>query len=353
MKRSLIIITVIVAHLLLLFWFFGCRDRQARRTDSGASLTAPSPAASVGDESDGTPPPTTGRPQAGTDSSRRTTAAGVKSLTQVTLTPVDLPLPASIATRTSACRTGLLVDWTNRRILWRKQPDQAVPIASMTKMMTALLVMEHIARDPMIDLNSRVRVTRTAAAVGGRQVWLDPRESLTVDELLKCTMVRSANDTAYLLAEFLSGGNVPVFVRRMNDRAAELGLSQMRFTSPHGLPSAPGTVSDQATARELAYLGAYLLDFPQIVKWSSTRLAYIREQSSEFKPFQLVNSNHLVESVPGVNGMKTGYTQEAGYCTTVTCERSRRVMIVVLTGCSTAKERDALAKDLLEWGYRL
>ena len=220
----------------------------------------------------------------------------------------------------------------------------------MTKMMTVLLLMESIAADSELTLDTLIPVTRSAASIGGRQVYLDPREKLTLDELLKCTIIRSANDTAYLIAEYLSKGNVQDFIKRMNRRADELGFPTATFSSPHGLPL-NGATPDKASPLELAFLARILLSHPEVVRWSSTRLEYIRENTSKFKPFQLINTNTLVEKVPGVTGMKTGFTQDAGYCMTVTCTRSDRTLVLVVTGCRSNESRDDLATKLLEWGF--
>jgi D-alanyl-D-alanine carboxypeptidase (penicillin-binding protein 5/6) len=261
-----------------------------------------------------------------------------------------LSVTPGLKNRLKDCRTGVLIDITNRRLLWNKSGNQTVPLASLTKMMTALMLVERQRSDPGLSLDQKVRVTKEAEAVGGSQVYLDHRESLTVDEILKCIMIFSANDAAYLAGQVLGNGSVDTFVRLMNQRSDELGLQKMRFLNPHGLPERGQDGENRGTALEVAYLAEQLLKYPEVVRWSSTRLSYLREKTG--KPFQLLNRNQLVEKVPGVNGMKTGYTQKAGFCIATTCQRDGRTLVAVVTGCPSSKRRNALVRELLDWGYR-
>ncbi len=337
MKRRLIIILVTIVHLVLIAWAIrawdsgkgGRRDQAAGQPGQAAADRAPAAVA--------------GQSQAATDSK--------PSLKNTPLTYQPRPLNKAVEARSTACRTGILIDWSSHRILWRKEADRPVPIASMTKMMTALLLAERVRNDPGLSLDTLVKITPAAAKIGGSQVWLDPRESLSLDDLLKCIMIMSANDAAFQIAHFLGGGDPAAFVKAMNRRARELGLERASFHSPHGLPGRSERDSDQATATEMAFLAARLLDYPEVVKWSSTRLSYIRENHPTFNPFQLVNRNRLITNAPGVNGMKTGFTSEAGFCVATTCVRDGRTLIAVVTGCSTSQDRDELVKALLDWGY--
>ncbi|MGI5925101.1 MAG: D-alanyl-D-alanine carboxypeptidase family protein [Lentisphaeria bacterium] len=256
------------------------------------------------------------------------------------------PLPKTIEKRTGEISAGAVVDLTSRTVYWGKHLLQAYPMASMTKMMTALLVVETLHEsEGRLSLETPVRVTVAASKIGGRQVWLDPRESLTIDELLKCVLIRSANDCAYLLGEFL-GGSESVFVARMNERAKELGCRQFIFYNTHGLPD--NGRENLGSPAELAFLAGVLMDIPEIVRWTTVRRDAIREDR---KIFYLDTTNSLLGRCPGVNGMKTGMTNKAGHCITVTCERDGRRLVVVVMGAANGKSRDALARDLLEWGY--
>jgi len=247
------------------------------------------------------------------------------------------------------CRTGVVVDWSRRTILWGKEETKDVPIASLTKMMTTLLLMEALHDGSGLTLDTKVAVTRESASVGGRQVWLDPRESFSLQDLLRCMLIHSANDAAYLVGQKVAGSE-KVFVARMNQRAAALGLRTLAFHNAHGLPEGAGRDENMGSALDLAYLAGRLLAYDDVVEWSATRLSYLQPRV-DGKKTQLLNTNKLIGRVPGVNGMKTGYTSKSGYCLTATCERGDRKIIAVVTGCTRATDRDKLAADLLEWGY--
>lgn len=261
-------------------------------------------------------------------------------------------LPATLGGKTKQCKAGVVVDWSAKVMLWRKAETTTLPIASLTKMMTVLLLMEDVERRPDISLGTRVQVTSSAAAVAGSQAYLDPRETFTLEELLKCVMIFSANDAAYLVGEFLGGGDVQAFIKRMNSKAGELRLRDTLFYNCHGLPIPKQKQQNRSHALGMAQLAGRLLEYEQVVRWSSTWLSYIRENTS--KRFQLVNRNQLVNPVngcPGVNGMKTGYTRAAGYCLAATCERQGRTVIAVVLGCSSQDARNELVRGLLDWAY--
>jgi len=265
------------------------------------------------------------------------------------------PLPDALEAASKTCRAGIVVDWTSRSVLWKKQDTAAYPIASLTKMMTVLLVMESLEQDQELTLQTPVRVTKQANGVGGRQVWLDPRDgSFTIDQLLKCTLVFSANDAAYLLGQFLGGGDHRTFVERMNSRSRQLGLTHFTFHNANGLPEGTKKLENKGCTRELSYLAGSLLEYPQVLKWSQTRLESL---TSEFRErgkgaTMLTTTNKLLGKVEGVNGMKTGFTNAAGWCMAATCERDGRVVIVVVTGCKQADKRNDLAKGLISWAYK-
>ena len=266
------------------------------------------------------------------------------------------PLPTALETASKTCRGGIAVDWTSRSVLWEKQDTTAYPIASLTKMMTVLLLMESLEQDQELTLQTPVRVTKQASKVGGRQVWLDPRDgSFTIDQLLKCTLVFSANDAAYLLGQFLGGGDHQTFVDRMNSRAHQLGLTHFTFHNANGLPEGNEKKENKGCARELSYLAGSLLEYPQVLKWSQTTRETLTSDFREKKgdePTMLTTTNKLLGNVRGVNGMKTGFTNAAGWCMAATCERDGRVVIVVVTGCKVAEARNALVKNLIEWAYK-
>ena len=267
-------------------------------------------------------------------------------------------MPAKLSQEINKCKAGICVDLTNKKILWAKNEKTAGCIASMTKMMTVYLFMKDLKKPgSQLTMETVVPATPEACKVGGHQIYMDPKETFTLEELLKCVMIRSANDCAYLLGAFLAGGSEEAFVKRMMDEAKEMGLESFIFHNAHGLPVklAKGRLENMGAPIELAFLAEQLMDIPEVVKWSSTKHDCIRENSPnpKFKKFDLDSTNTLLgnPSCPGVNGMKTGMTDGAGFCVTTTCERDGRRMVVVAMGCNNGKERDNLVRQILNWAY--
>ena len=251
------------------------------------------------------------------------------------------------------CRSGILVDLGSRRILWQKDARTAYAIASMSKIMTAYeLLCELSEPDSKHTLETVVQVPRKMfRKFSDCHIYMDPRESFTLDELLKCMMIHSANDCAYLIGEFMAGSE-EAFVKRMNQRAAAMGLRSFSFCNTNGLPDRKNHRANRGSALDMAYLAEYVMDVPAIMKWAGTKLAHIREKEPG-RRFDLANKNRLLDNprCPGVNGLKTGYIDESKFCITVTAERKGRRMICVVMGADKAKSRDALVTELLAWGY--
>lgn len=264
----------------------------------------------------------------------------------------DLTPPREVHQNLKNCRVAVVIDVDKHRVLWGHNEQSIQPIASLTKMMTVMLLMEDLQTAPdRLSLDTPVRVTKNAAAIGGHQVWLDPREVFTIQDLLKCILIRSANDCAFLVAEYLGGGDVEKFVARMNRRGKEIGCQNFVFYNPHGLPVSKGGKENQGNALELAYLAERLWQYPEVIRWTQTKLEYIRENTS--KPFQLATTNKLLSTCSGVCGMKTGMTDKAGFCLVATCERNGHRVISVVMGGDNATHRDQLSKALIEWAYTL
>lgn len=242
------------------------------------------------------------------------------------------------------CRSGILVDVDNHRVLWAKDANRSVPIASMTKMMTLLLVEEAVAKGT-INRDTMIKVTVNAYRIGGTQVWLDPKETFPLSELTKAIAIRSANDAAYLVGEYLASGDVDVFVQSMNDRAKELGMKDTHFYDPHGLGDKAKKQHNTSSAYDMVLLGERLLAYPEVMKLTATRLDSFRDGKT-----QLRNSNNLVfNRVEGVDGLKTGYTDASGFCVTFSLKRDGRRFLGCVTGFKRAKERDAFCKKLMDW----
>jgi D-alanyl-D-alanine carboxypeptidase (penicillin-binding protein 5/6) len=246
--------------------------------------------------------------------------------------------------------SGILVDLDTRQVLWAKNPKKAVAIASMTKMMTEFMVFEELANHKEVNLQTQIQVTPAAAKIGGSQIYLDPKESFPLEDLLKAVMISSANDAAYLVAEYFGNGDVDAFVEKMNVRAKQLKLVGAKFYNPHGLPGDTAKEDNTCSPEGLVMLAERLLDNPKAAEFARTKAATIRENTS--KPFTLFTHNHLLGACPGVNGMKTGFIQRSGFCITVTCQRGDRKMAAAVTGFPSRKERDIFVAKLLNWGYR-
>ena len=343
MKTGCIVMAVIVLQLAIIGWLWVKFFRNEDATMLAASVTATTVALPSGTAVKAAAVPVVPPP------SPELTMADFR------LAPSLRPLPAKLAAAARNPRSGMVIDLTNRQVLWQRNPDTPVQIASMTKMMTAYLLLRAVHDDRRVTLQDMVPVTRTAEKIGGSQVWLAQGETFPLDELAKCMMVKSANDATELIAEYLAGGSAATFVESMNAKARQLGLNGCRFHNAHGLPpdKARRAPENSGTAREMAFLASRLLNYPDAVRWASIKSDRLIHQKDN-KVTQLVNHNKLVVGGrPGVNGMKTGYTEKARYCTTVTCTRDGRTVIVVLTGCEGlyGRTRDALAAQFLDWAY--
>lgn len=261
-------------------------------------------------------------------------------------TAVRGTLPLAGLKGSADARSGIIVDMDTRRVIWEKNSGKPVPVASMAKMMTMLLIMEEMERRPNVDVNTLVTVTKTARDVPRTGVlFLVPGEKFTVQELMVATAVKSANDAATLLAEYF-GGSVPAFVERMNARAAELKLSSLRFYSPCGLPDEQKR-DTVGSAADMVLLGEQLFQYPLAIQWCNVKQASIRNGKTVF-----VNTNHLVNPrYPGVDGVKTGFLRTAGTCLTFSALRNSRRIMGCVTGFKSARDRDFFCRRLLDWAY--
>ena len=255
--------------------------------------------------------------------------------------PESLPANAQETAGPSiSAKSGLLMDCTTGAVLYEKNPHEAMPPASITKIMTMLLVMEAL-EDGTLTMDEQVTASAHAASMGGTQIWLREGEQMTVRDLLKATAVASANDAAMALAEHV-GGSEEAFVARMNSRAAELGMADTKFCNPTGL-DAEGHVS---SAYDIALMSRELLSHPEIREFTSIWMDSLREGKTE-----LVNTNKLVRFYQGCTGLKTGTTDGAGSCVSVSATREDMSLISVVMGCATSKERFGSARQLLDYGF--
>ena len=239
------------------------------------------------------------------------------------------------------CRAAILIDQESGTVLYEKEADTRMPIASITKVMTLLLVMEGL-EEGRFTLEDTVPVTEHAYSMGGSQIWLEPGEQFTVDEMLRAVCVASANDAAVALAEMV-GGSEPVFVEQMNRKAAQLGMTGTTFKNACGLDE-EGHLS---TARDVAIMSREMLNrHPQILNYTGIWTDSLRDGQT-----QLVNTNKLLRRYQGITGLKTGTTGGAGVCLSASATRDGLSLIAVVLGASSSAERFDVATALLDYGF--
>jgi D-alanyl-D-alanine carboxypeptidase (penicillin-binding protein 5/6) len=240
-------------------------------------------------------------------------------------------------------RSAILMDAGTGTILFEKNAHEPLPPASITKVMTMLLVMEALDRGEL-KLSDSVRVSERAASMGGSQIYLEPGETMTVHDLLKGIAIASANDASVAIAEHLSGTEEQ-FVERMNQRAEELGMKNTHFQNSNGLPQK----DHYSSAYDIAILSRELLKHEEIIKYTGTYQDYLRQGTK--KPFWLVNTNRLVRFYPGVDGIKTGFTSEAKFCITATAKRGDLRLIAVVMGEPDSKIRNQEISQMLDYAF--
>lgn len=252
--------------------------------------------------------------------------------------------PAKPATDLApGARSAILMDADSGTIVYEKNIHDALPPASITKIMTMLLVMEAIDQG-RLKLTDKVQTSEYAASMGGSQIFLETGEEMTVDDMLKGIALASGNDASVALAEKLAGSEAE-FVRMMNDRAKQLGMNDTKFVNCNGLP-ASGHVS---SAHDIAVMSRELLKYEQITKYTGKYQDYLRKDSE--KPFWLVNTNKLVRFYHGADGLKTGFTSEAKFCLSATARRDNMRMIAVVMGEPNTKTRNAEVTHMFDYAF--
>ena len=240
--------------------------------------------------------------------------------------------------------SALLMDAATGTVLYEHNADERREPASVTKVMTLLLVMEALDSG-RISMDDKVSASAEAAAKGGSQIYLEEGESLSMDELLKSVVVSSANDCAAALAEHVAGSEA-AFVELMNRRAEELGMTNTHFVNCTGLDDEPAAREHLTTARDVAIMSRALLRHDAIRRYTTIWTDTVRGGQ-----FGLSNTNKLVRFYQGTTGLKTGYTSAAGHCLSASAEREGLELIAVVLGCPASSSRFADAKALLNWGF--
>lgn len=239
------------------------------------------------------------------------------------------------------CAAAILIDEDSGTVLYEKNADEQRPIASITKVMTLLLTFQALEAGK-ISLDDYVPVSTHAYSMGGSQIWLEPGEQMTLNDMLKAICVSSANDAAVAVAEYV-GGSEPVFVQMMNDMAAQLGMTATHFENACGLDQ-EGHLS---SARDVATMSReVLLNHTEVRDYCSIWTDTLRQGAT-----QLVNTNKLLKSYTGITGLKTGTTSKAGVCISASAERDGLRLIAVVLGAASGKERFEAATTLLDYGF--
>lgn len=248
----------------------------------------------------------------------------------------------------TSAKSAILIEASTGEVLYELNADEALAPASMTKIMTLLLTMEAIEKG-QIGLEDNVSVSQNATSMGGSQVFLEAGSQYTLDEIIKAVCIASGNDAAVVLAEAI-GGSIENFVDMMNKRAKELGLTSTNFVNPYGL-DADGHLS---SARDMAKMARELIRHELILQYSSIYEEYLKKKDGS--SFWMVNTNKLVRFYQGVDGLKTGYTGNAGYCLTATGKWKDMRLISVVMGEPSQDERSKDTISLLNYGkgsYRI
>ncbi|MDP4153996.1 MAG: D-alanyl-D-alanine carboxypeptidase family protein [Bacillota bacterium] len=240
-------------------------------------------------------------------------------------------------------KSAILMERDTGKILYEKNANEELPPASMTKIMTMLLIMEAIDQGKL-SWNEKIRTSEYAASMGGSQIFLEPGEEMTTKEMLRGIAIGSGNDAAVAMAERIAGSE-EAFVEKMNEKAKELGLKHTHFENTTGLP----VKGHYSTAYDMSIMAKELLKYEDITKFTGMYESYLRENTD--KKFWLVNTNKLVRFYPGVDGLKTGFTSEAKYCLTATAQKDGMRVIAVVFGAPTSKDRNAQVTKMLDYAY--
>ena len=268
---------------------------------------------------------------------RKLLALGAALAVVLTVLPA---LPARGEEVPLSAPAAVLMEASTGRVLYEKNPHELRPCASITKVMTLCLTFEALDAG-QLALDQMLTASAHAASMGGSDIWLEEGEQMTVDDLLKATVIMSANDAAVVLAEAVAGSE-PAFVSRMNEKAAALGMKDTTFKNCNGLDEDGHLTS----AYDVALMSRELLTHPKIFDYTLTWMDSLRDGAT-----QLVNTNKLIRTYPGLTGLKTGTTGKAGSCVAATAKREGLSLISVILGADTTQHRFEDAAALLDYGF--
>lgn len=242
-----------------------------------------------------------------------------------------------------SAKSAIMIEVSTGEILFEKNAHEKLPPASMTKMMSMLLIVESVEKG-LISWDEMVTVSENASGMGGSQILLETNEKMSVDDLFKGIAVASGNDAVVAMAEKIAGTE-DEFVKMMNNRAKELGLTDTEFKNPHGLDEA----NHYSSAYDMAMIAKELVKHPKVLEYTSIYEDYLREDTD--RKIWLVNTNKLVRFYEGVDGLKTGYTETAGYCITTTAKKNDMRIITVVMGEPDSKTRNAETTAMLDYAF--
>ena len=246
---------------------------------------------------------------------------------------------------TPNAKSSILIESSTGKILYEKNSNEKFAPASMTKMMSLLLIMENIDNGNL-KMDEVIKVSKNASSMGGSQIFLKENEEMTVEDLLKGITIGSANDATVALAERIAGTE-DAFVKLMNDKVKELNLKNTNFKNCTGLDE----INHYSSAYDMSIIAKELVKHKTILEFSSIYETYLRKGTEN--EFWLVNTNKLVRFYNGVDGLKTGYTDEAGYCLTATINKDNMRVIAVVMGEPTSNVRNDEVSNLIDYGYNL
>ena len=254
-----------------------------------------------------------------------------------------LLMPINVFAINTSAKSSVLIEVSSKSIIDEKEKDLELPMASMTKMMTLLLVMERLDTGKIL-LTDMVPISHNAASMGGSQVYLEEATSYKLETLLKSVAIASANDAAVALAEYVAG-STDEFVRLMNEKVSKLGLSHTVFKNVHGLD----VEGHYSSAYDMAMIAIELLKYPAVLEYTKIYEDYVEHPNGN--KTWIVNTNKLINYYEGVDGLKTGFTDNAGYCITVTAKRGNMRLISVVMGEPDNKVRNQDIMSLLNYGF--
>lgn len=367
---TLNIVTVIAIHVLLLFIFIGTKpEKKPKKTKSTTTEQPKStpakipefkiPDLAIPDQATLSPLPIAPLPAAKRvqpqPSTPRETIASTSNRTGYIRAdrPNRRTKQVFNELKNDPYQSAIVIDARSGKILFEDRAAVYAYPASITKLMTMLIVLEQIDAGS-ISHNDRVKITKEVAGIGGSGVYLDVRETeqFTVENLLKALMIHSANDAAAALA-FHVAGSIDGFVDMMNQKARELGMNSTTYHSPHGLPPSGNAQPDISTAYDIAILSLAALRHPETLNYTSTKLDYLPLSSIRKERFMLANRNALVgkDPYPGCDGLKTGYHSKGGSSLTATAKQGNNRVIAVTLGCPNKNIRNATVRKLLDKGF--